>query len=91
LLTESVLPSIAGAVLGSVLGVVGIRALLSVNTAGLPRVGREGALLNLDWRVLIFTMGIALLTAIVFGLIPALQASRAGSGSHTKRERQPLG
>ena len=40
LLTESVLLSLAGAVVGSAAGLVGIRALLSVNTANLPRVGR---------------------------------------------------
>ena len=56
LLTESVLLSLAGAVAGSVLGVVGIRALLSVNTANLPRVGRDGALVAVDWRVLAFTI-----------------------------------
>ena len=35
----------------------GIRALLSVNTAGLPRIGEDGALVGLDWRVLAFTVG----------------------------------
>jgi putative ABC transport system permease protein len=76
LLTESVLLSTAGAILGSVLGIVGIRALLMVNTANLPRVGREGALVTLDWRVLAFTALVAIVTSILFGLIPALQASR---------------
>ena len=42
LLTESVVLSLAGGVLGLVLGVIGIRALLAVNTAGLPRVGEDG-------------------------------------------------
>jgi putative ABC transport system permease protein len=77
LLTESVLLSMAGAACGAVLGVVGIRALLSVNTANLPRVGREGALVTLDWRVLAFTILAAAITGILFGLIPALQASHA--------------
>ena len=56
LLTESVLLSLAGGVLGLALGVAGIRALLAVNTAGLPRVGENGALVGLDWRVLGFTV-----------------------------------
>ncbi len=91
LLTESVLLSLAGAVLGSALGMIGIRALLSVNTAGLPRVGREGALVNLDWRVLAFTMGIALVTAVLFGLIPALQASRADLAATLKESSSRSG
>lgn len=77
LLMESVMLAAAGAVLGFIGGMTGIRALLSINTAGLPRVGADGALVTADWRVLLFTVGVALLTSVVFGLIPALQASRA--------------
>ena len=76
LLTESVMLSLAGAVAGSALGVLGIRALLNVNTAGLPRVGVNGSLVVVDWRVLAFTILAAALTGILFGLIPALQSSR---------------
>ena len=76
LLTESVMLSLAGAVTGSVLGIFGIRALLSVNTANLPRVGVEGNLVGVDWRVLTFTILAALVTGVLFGLIPALQSSR---------------
>ncbi|HKD07697.1 MAG TPA: ABC transporter permease [Bryobacteraceae bacterium] len=77
LLTESLMLSAAGAAIGSALGVAGIRALLMVNTANLPRVGRDGALVTADWRVLAFTVLAALITALLFGLIPALQVSRA--------------
>jgi predicted permease len=76
LLTESVLLSLAGAVIGSALGFVGIRALLLVNTANLPRVGKDGALVTVDWRVLAFTVVMAVVTSLLFGLIPALQSSR---------------
>ncbi len=75
LLTESLLLAAGGAVLGLVLGFVGIHALLSVNTAGLPRVGIDGGRVSLDWRVLLFTILITLLTTLVFGLLPAWQAA----------------
>ena len=103
LLTESILLSAAGAALGSALGFIGIRALLSVNTAGLPRVGQNGALITVDWRVLLFTVFAAVVTAILFGLLPALQGSagdlftalkeggsRSGSGFHQNRLRTVL-
>jgi predicted permease len=76
LLTESVLLSVMGGVIGLALGVLGIRALLSVNTAGLPRIGEDGVLVGLDWRVLAFTAAISLGTGILFGLFPALQSAR---------------
>jgi putative ABC transport system permease protein len=76
LLTESLVLAAAGAILGVVLGIAGIRALLSVNTAGLPRVGIDGALVTLDWRVLLFTIVITLLTTLIFGLLPAWHAAR---------------
>jgi putative ABC transport system permease protein len=77
LLTESILLSVGGGILGVILGLIGIRALLAVNTAGLPRVGRDGAMVGIDWRVLLFSVLISIGTGIVFGLLPALQSSRA--------------
>ena len=77
LLTESVVLSVAGGILGSIIGVIGIRLLLSVNTANLPRIGQDGALVGVDWRVLGFTLLVSVGTGVLFGLIPALQGSRA--------------
>ncbi len=76
LLTESVLLSLAGGVLGLVAGFIGMRALLTVNTAGLPRLGPEGSLLGMDWRVVTFTLALSLATGTLFGLVPALAGSR---------------
>ena len=84
LLTESVVLSLTGGVLGAILGIIGIRALLAVNTAGLPRIGQDGSLVGLDWRVLLFTIGVSLGTGILFGLIPAVQGSRADLSSTLK-------
>jgi putative ABC transport system permease protein len=77
LLTESVVLSLCGGAVGLILGVLGIRALLAINTAGLPRVGQDGALVGLDWRVLAFTLAVSIGTGVLFGLIPALQGSKA--------------
>jgi len=84
LLTESVLLSIAGGVLGLALGSLGIRALLSINTAGLPRIGEKGAVVGLDWQVVLFTAAVAIGTGILFGLIPALQSSRTDLNASLK-------
>lgn len=76
LLTESVVLSMAGGALGLALGMAGIRALLSINTVGLPRIGPGGALVELDWRVALFTLAVSVGTGLLFGLIPALQGAR---------------
>ena len=103
LMTESVLLAVTGGVLGLAVGFLGMRALLSVNTAGLPRLGDGGTLLGLDWRVVTFTLGLSLLTGIVFGLMPAVvssridlssvikdSSSRSGSGFGQNRTRSAL-
>lgn len=76
LLTESIVLGFAGGGLGLILGYLGVRALLEVSPAGLPRIGEHGAAVTLDWRVVAFTVGISVLTGIVFGLFPAIGASR---------------
>jgi predicted permease len=80
LLTESVLLALAGGVLGLGIGMLGVRALLALNPGNIPRIGEHGAAVTLDWNVLFFTIGVALFVGIVFGLIPALDASRAELG-----------
>ena len=84
LLSESVLLSLAGGALGLLFGILGIRALLAVNTANLPRVGEDGAMVGVDWRVLMFTLLVSVGTGILFGLIPALQSSKADLTSTLK-------
>jgi predicted permease len=84
LLTESVLLSMGGGILGMTLGFVGLRALLGVSLAGLPRIGDDGSAISIDWRVLGFTLGVSLLAGILFGLFPAFSASRSDLNSTLK-------
>ena len=76
LLTESVLLSLVGGILGLILGYAGVRGLLAINPVDIPRIGEHGAAVTLDWRVLAFTLFVALFTGILFGLIPAFSGSR---------------
>ncbi|MGA8111586.1 MAG: ABC transporter permease [Acidobacteriaceae bacterium] len=76
LLTESIVLSVVGGILGLTLGFIGVRALLAISPAGLPRIGEHGAAIGIDWRVLAFTLAVSLLTGILFGLFPAIGVSR---------------
>ena len=75
LLTESLALSLTGGFLGLILGFVGVRLLLAVNPGGLPRIGETGYAVTLDPTVLLFTLGVSVLTGILFGLVPAISAS----------------
>jgi predicted permease len=76
LLTESLALSLTGGVLGLILGFVGVRLLLAINPGGIPRLGEDGSAVTLDLNVLLFTLGVAVFTGILFGLVPAITASR---------------
>jgi predicted permease len=71
-LTESILLSASGGILGLILGLAEVRALLVISPPELPRLGENGSAVDMDWRVLGFTLAISLLTGIFFGLFPAL-------------------
>jgi len=72
LLTESVLLSLCGGALGLLLSLWGVRALVAITPPyfGVDRIG-------IDTRVLAYTLGISVLSGILFGLAPALHAARS--------------
>jgi predicted permease len=107
LLTESAILAAAGAGLGFALGSWGVRLLLLVAPGNIPRLtdtnSLHAAIPVLDPRVAAFTMAVAVLTVVLFGLFPALRASnpdlatalkegggRAGTGHSHNRARSLL-
>ncbi len=72
LLTESLLLASVGGLLGLLLSFVALRLLVAFVPANIPRLNEVGV----DLRVLAFTVGVSLLTGLLFGLAPALHASR---------------
>jgi predicted permease len=70
-MAEGILLSVLGAVLGLALARWGLKALLAANPQSIPRAAEIG----LDPLVLVFTVGIALVTGLIFGLAPLLHVS----------------
>ncbi len=76
-LTESLMLSVAGSLLGILLAYFGARALLRIITSGRQIIGLPRSFeiqVQPDARILLFTVGIALLTGVLFGLAPAWAA-----------------
>ncbi len=71
-LTESILLAAIAGALGALMASWGVRLLVSAATGNIPRAAE----ISVDGRVLGFTILVSLLTGVVFGLVPALQASK---------------
>lgn len=74
LLIESSFLAVAGAALGLPLAVFGIKLLIALDANALPRAGE----IHVDARILAFSFSLALATALIFGIVPALRGSRVG-------------
>ncbi|HKQ79003.1 MAG TPA: ABC transporter permease [Blastocatellia bacterium] len=73
LLTEGLLLSILGGLLGALIAVWGVNAIVALSPSGnIP----DGVEISVNTRVMFFALGVSLLTSLIFGLWPALQVSR---------------
>ncbi|HKS29939.1 MAG TPA: ABC transporter permease [Pyrinomonadaceae bacterium] len=70
-LTESVMLALAGGVMGALLAMWGVELLTRLGPRDIPRLDE----VRLNWMVLAFTLGVSVLTGVIFGLIPALHAT----------------
>ena len=82
LLTESCILSLAGGALGLLLAAWGTKTVIHLIPEALPRAEAIG----IDAPVLLFTLGVAVLTGIVFGLVPALKSSQPNLAESLKEE-----
>jgi putative ABC transport system permease protein len=81
LLAEGFLLSFCGMGLGLLVANLGTGILLRLSPTTIPRAAQAG----LDGRVLLFTVILAFLTAVVFGVVPALQLSKSGLAEALKK------
>ncbi|MDF2771837.1 MAG: permease [Geminicoccaceae bacterium] len=86
LLIESSMLGAGGAILGASIAYAGVRAFLALAPGGLPRA----TTIAVDARVLLFAGGVGMLTAIVFGLMPALRLARRVSGDPLRESGRTL-
>jgi putative ABC transport system permease protein len=86
MLTESVLLALAGGVAGIALAYAGLRGLLALAPEDLPRLNT----ITIDGRVLAFTIGLSVLTGIIFGLLPAWTATREHAGAGLKESGRSI-
>ncbi len=80
LLTESITISLVGGLAGVAVATVGVEAVKGLDPGGIPRL--DGV--TVDQRILWFALSLSILTGILFGLAPALQASRISVGDALK-------
>jgi predicted permease len=78
LLTESCVLAMLGGIGGYVLTIVAWRALPGIAPLNVPRLGTAHA----DWRILIFSLAVALANGVLFGMIPAYRAGRTGANAN---------
>ncbi len=91
LLTESVLLAALGGAVGVLFAFWGKRALLALSDKNTGRILPSGVDLSLNWRVLVFTLAVSLLTGVLFGLAPAWRATGLDLATSLKQSRRTTG
>ncbi len=95
LLTESLVLAVTGALAGLAVAYGLLRVILAVSPEDIPRLDQA----TIDWRVLAFTLGTGMVSAVFFGLLPAVRAARpqlqqtlreGGRGSLTRDRLRPV-
>jgi putative ABC transport system permease protein len=81
LLTESIVLSLAGAVVGSALAASGLRSLIAILPPGVPRASE----ITMNGAALGFTAALAIVAGIVFGTLPAFRATTGHTGGDVAR------
>lgn len=87
LVTESLVLSAAGAVLGTILAAWALDAVLALSPRGLPRLDE----IAIDWRVIAFTAVLSIVVGVLFGLVPALHAVRSDISNMLRQGRGGAG
>ena len=77
---ESLLLSVSGGVLGLMLAALGLRVVVSWLPETMPRIDE----ITLDWQVVLFAIGLSLLTGVACGLVPAFAAMRTSANDALK-------
>jgi predicted permease len=88
LLTESVMLALAGGISGYAIAQLGV---IAIGRSRIPLSLPVDLSISLDYRVMIFSMALAVLTGVVFGLVPALRATRPDLTGALKDERASIG
>jgi putative ABC transport system permease protein len=86
LLVESLLIAVVGGALGVLLALWGTSLLVAVGPREIPRLEEVG----IDWSVLAFSLAVTLATGVLFGLVPALRASRVEPNAALKEGGRAL-
>jgi predicted permease len=80
LITESTLLAVTGGAIGTAFAALAVAVFRSMRSVNVPRVQN----ISVDWRVLLFSLLLSLLSGLLFGIVPAIRSSRVHLNSTLK-------